>query len=196
MPASARLRGPCRETAAGGAFAAVANCTQAENRRSLPPVLAMVSVRVVCSPVNKSAVSESGVTAMSGGTRPVPDSDSASVGWSGSLLRMVRVPATGPGSVGVKLTSTVWLWPGASWKLVGWTVNTGRSALRLVTSSRSVPTLLTSTLSVRTAPMNSSPKANEESETARSGAPVTCRRAGTRTVDSSGSLLSTTTSAR
>src|SRR5207245_7231552 len=88
---------PGGTTVAGGAWTdtvcAPAVRTPTSKVRSLPPVLAIVRLRETVSPVNRLSLTEPGVTAMSGGTSPVPLRGMLKAGASGSLLAIVSVPA-------------------------------------------------------------------------------------------------------
>ena len=145
--------------------------------------------------MNRLSLNEPGVTAMSGGTSPVPLRGMLKAGASGSLLAIVSVPASGAATVGRNVTPTTRLCPGTKLKLATSALKSALSLPIPLTTSTSVPWFVTVSIFVSDAPMNREPKSSAAGDTAMSGAPVTCRCAGILTSASSGSLLDTTRSA-
>ena len=75
-------------------------------RRSDAPVLLIINVCVVVSPICKLALSEAGETPMTGGNTPTPERGRFQLGFVVSLLVIVNVTVCKPVSLGAKVTTT------------------------------------------------------------------------------------------
>ena len=117
----------------------------------------MVRVWVSVCPVSNAALIEPGETDISGGTNPVPVNDTDNSPSSGSLLRTLSVPAISPTLPGWNVTITTRRSPGSKLNDPTDTKKSARLELTSVTSSRSVPALVTTSESSREPPTNTDP---------------------------------------
>ena len=144
------------------------------------PVFEIVAVSSLFEPTLTVAKPRlAGVRAMlgAGGMAPVADSDTLTVGVSGSLLVITRLPASAPAPVGAYWTASVTELLAAMLNgVVGGDCSENSAvpvAERLLTTSAALPVFDTVTVSVLLAPMLTEPNASVVGETVMFGTAAT-----------------------